>query len=274
MPTSTQTSILGSLETKNILIGAWRWFAAPFDTYIDETTRFDTNNPPAPFIDLGASTEESSLSMNKQMIKYMSGVPSVIKHAKVTSLDFTVTFTLDQFSGFNLSRAIYGPGYAIKKFVSSPAIVLATAIPAGNIVNMTSSTGYIEGQYIALASSTIGLVNSIDEYRIIEISGNNLILDRNVSTVFASAPYVAMIESWKIPFGTSKTCQAAIVGCWDDESDGIQFVIAIPRAIIDGNFNGALPATVNAKIPLTVTGQAFYDVDLTDNVVANLLRFN
>lgn len=271
MPTGA--GIKGTLESKNILLGGWRFFIAPFDTYIDETVPFNTVDPPGSFLDMGPCSQDSSLSMSKQYFDYMNGVPLVLKSRKVISIDFVINVALDQFSGANLARSILNTLYAVKKFKSTPAIVLAAAVPSGNVVQMTSSTNWLEGDYVALATSPSGLVNTSDEYRIVEVSGNYLILDRDVATVFASAPYVGDIESWKIPYGSSIVNKAAILGCFDAVQDGVQFVVVIPRAVIDGNWSdGLIPANAHSKVMMTITGQSYYDSDLDDQVVASLLK--
>lgn len=272
---TTSTALLGTIEQKNIKVGAWRFFAAPYDTYIDEAVRFDTVNPPAPFLDLGAVGQDASINLSKQLYRYMNGVPQVLKQIRVTGIDFNLGITLDQFSGANLARAIYGTNYAIKKFKSSPAIVQATGTPNGNVILMPSVANWQEGDYAALASSPSGLVTTSDEYKVVEISGLNLIFDRDVSTVFSAAPYVGDIESWKVPFGTSAPNKIAIVGCWDEESNGIQMLLAIPRATIDGNFgSGGIPAQQHQKITLNVLAQGFFDLDIQEICVANLIRIN
>lgn len=269
------TGIQGVVDTRNIKIGAWRWFIAPDDTYIDETVKFNTLDPPAPFRDLGVSTQDTSLSFSKTLYKYMGGLPSVLKAVKVTAITMQIGLNLEQFSGANLARAVYNTGYAIKKFLASPAIVLAVAIPSGNVVQMTSVTGYVEGQYVAIASSPSGLVTTSDEYRIVEISGNYLLLDRDVVTVFGSAPYIGAIESWKVGMATAKSINAAICGVFDTPEEDMQLVIIIPRAVISGAFNsGAVPATKNQLINMDIDGKAFLDTDLGDNSVANILRFS
>src|SRR5665213_3270813 len=138
-------SLQGNVESSNIKLGKWRWFAAPADTYIDEMVRFNTTYPPAPFIDFGCTDTEAALSFTKTLLRYTNGVPAVLKNVKVTALDFSVTPILDQFSGSNLAKAIMGNLYAIKEFLASPAIVVAAAVPGGNVLQMTSVTGYVIG---------------------------------------------------------------------------------------------------------------------------------
>lgn len=271
---SMPLSILGQLETKNVNIGAWRFFAGPYDTYIDEFVKFGPTVPPSPFLDMGVADQSSSVAFTKTLFKYMAGVPKVLKAVKIVSLDFTLNLNLDEFSGANLARAIYSTNYAIKKYASSPAVALASAVPVGNVVQVASGPAFTEQQFIGLASSSVGLATTTEEHRIVEISGNYLLLNRDVVTVYGSAPYIGQIESWKIPFGGPAVNQIAIVGVWDTVIEGVQFVVAIPRAVIDGNWtSGGIPATSHQKIQMQVTGQAFYDIDLGDNSVANLLRF-
>ncbi len=182
--------------------------------------------------------------------------------------------TLEEFSGANLARAIYNTNYAIKVYQSSPAIALASAVPVGNVVQVSSGAAFTANMFIGLASSPSGLLTTSGEYKIVEISGNYLLLNRDVVTVFGSAPYIGQIEGWKIPFGSPMINQIAMVGCWDGSLETTQFVISIPRAVIDGNWSGSIiPATSNQKIAMQVTGQAYTDLDLNDNAVANLLRF-
>lgn len=270
---TTSPSLLGSVERSNLVLGAARCFVAPYSTYIDEYVKFSTNSPPVPWLDLGPSQPGASLSLTQEFYKYLIGVPRVMKDKKKTSIDFQLGVTLDHFSGANLARAIYNTNYAIKVYFSSPAIVQAAAIPAGEVVQMTSTTGYVEGQYVGLASSSIGLANTVDEYKIVEISGVYLILDRVVATTFSAAPYVGMIKSWKVPYGTSKSCQIAFLMVFDGV-DGDQMVVAIPNASLDGNFNSGISASSNSVIQMNVSGQAFFDVDVLDNSIANILRFS
>lgn len=271
MPFST--ALQGAVEQKNIKLGGWRFFVGPFDSYIDEYVRFDTISPPTPFRDLGAASQDSTAAFTKNLYKYTAGVPRILKQVKVISLDLTLNLSLDEFSGANLSRALFNTNYAIKKFKSSPAIVQSLTIPTSNVVSLTSSSGWLEGDFIALAISPSGLVNTIDEYRIVEVSGSFLILDRDVTTVFTAAPYIGDIESWKVPYGTSKINKIALVACWDEDVEGTQLVIAIPRAVIDGNFNSGIPANSHQLINMVVTGQAFYDTDIDDQSIANIIKF-
>lgn len=269
---TTSKAILGTVETCNIKLGAYRWVTAPYDTYIDETVIMDLENLPSPLLDLGVCRQDVSLSMTVQTFLHKTGVPLTLKQKLIIARDLSISFTLEEFSGANLARALYNTNYAIKKFAASPAVVQAAAVPVGNILQMTSSTNWVVGQYVALGTSPSALVNSSDEFRIIEISGNFLIFDRVITTVYGAAPYVGMILSYKVPFGTAKACKMALFGVIDDTEEG-QLVIAVPRAVVTSGLSGGIPAGSNIELPITVSAEAFLDIDIADNSLANVIRF-
>lgn len=268
----TSPGLLGTVDEKNIVIGACRCFVAPYSTYVDEWVRFDCVNPPAPFLDLGSCKPDAALSVTQQYYKFQVGVPKVTKDKKKIAVDCMVTISLDEFSGSNLARAVWNTNNALKNFYTAPAVVVASAIPAGNIVQLPDATGFIEKQYVAIASSPSGLVNTSDEYKIVEISGNYLLLDRDIITVFSAAPYVGMIKSWRVPFSGSKSCRIAFVMVYDDSENG-QMVVALPCAVIDGNFSTGISGQTNTMIQIVINGEAFVDSDIADNAIAVVLKF-
>jgi hypothetical protein len=270
---TTSRSLLGTIDEKRLSLGATRWFIAPYDTYVDEQARFDTVFPPSPFLDLGSSRPEINPNFTRELFKFINGVPKVLKDQKVIAIDGGVSITLDEFNGANLSRALLNTLYAFKNYESTPAVVQATGQPVGNVINLTSSTNFAEGDLIGLGSPQAALTQTISEYRIVEISGNDLILNRDVTETFGAAPYVGVISSWKVPIGSGIQNRCAILGVYED-LDGRQFLFAMPRAVIEGNFSYGISSSENAKITINVNPESWLDIDKAENIICSFLKVN
>lgn len=269
------TSILGSVEPKQIKLGAGRIFRGGASATFPGTAKFDTNSlgtGATAWEDLRCIANDLTINWSAGMYKYSNGVPSVFKKGVVTSREGTLQATFDEFKSRIIQTAL-GLNNPINKL--SATLMTATGTPTSTIIAFDTVSGLAVGDEIVVeavsgslpASSNSGLVDSI--------ASLTVTLREPLRDGAPVAGWVAKKRvSTKLPFGGSDVKTYPMLLCFDFVVEKKQVVVFIPKASSQGSFAPSLGGgTDHAKTGITFDLYGVYDSDLDDNALAHVFLF-
>lgn len=263
---------------RQIMIAASRWLVGAYDTrLVDEVTPVNPDTPPTGLIDIGHTQQDSTLNLTANKFEHRTGLPSSRKKSFIIDRELALTITLNEYSPSNLSRALYDTPNPLKKFAAVPAVFQApNNITSGNQLNVTTTSTFAINDRVALALSSGALIDTDQDYQIVNITGISpnitLVFDRVVTQTFGTNPWIGKIAGYKVPWATARVCRCALYGI-HDSSDGGQYIVCIPRAIVTSGLNGSLGYTENTRLAISFSADGYFDADADTNILAATLRF-
>lgn len=270
------TSILGSVETKQIKLGAGRVYRGGASATFAGTAKFDSaslGTGATQWEDLRSMANDATISNTANMFKYMNGVPSVFKKGVVTGREATLQATFDEFKSRIIQTAL-GLNNPVNKLAATLMTIAASPSPTASVFTVDTVTGLVAGDEIVVeaasgslaASSNSGLVDSIAT---LAITLREPLRDTPVSTWVAKKRV-----STKLCFGGSDVKTYPLLFVTDFVLDKKQFVAFFPKVSSQGSFNPAMGGgTDSAKIGISWDAYGVYDADVDDNVLCSFFVF-
>jgi hypothetical protein len=271
----TSTPILGTVETRNIKLGAGRFFRGIAGATFAGTSKFDTANPGSSFEDLGECAADANVSATQSPFIFRNGVPSTRKKGFVIGREAQINLNFNEWKSRIMQTAI-GLTAPINKLAAQEYVVQASPAPTNTIFTFDTVTGLAVNDEIVLGATTGALPASPAKGLISAIDTLQVTLRQAIPSALltvASGYKAKEVISTKLPFGGSDvdTFPALYV---IDFIGGAQVVWFFPQVASMGNFGpGMGSGTQNAQIPITFDAYGVYDSDLADNVVCIPFNF-
>lgn len=269
------TSILGSVEAKQIKLGAGRIFRGAANATFAGTAKFDTNSLGSGLTaweDLRCIANDATINLNADTYKYMNGVPAVLKKVVVTGRQGTLQATFDEFKSRIMQTAL-GLNNPINKLGAT--LMTATGSPTSTVIAFDTVSGLAVGDEIVVESVSGSLAASSNSGLVDSIVSLTVTLREPLRDGAPSAGWVAKKRiSSKLVFGGSDVKTYPLLICYDFVVDKKQLVVFFPKASSLGSFSPAMGGgTDSAKIGIQFDLYGVYDSDLDDNVLAQFFVF-
>lgn len=262
--------IQGTVELRQIKLGAGRIFRGTSAATFDGTVKFDTNSPGATWEDLGATEPDTQINCSSSPFIYKNGVPSARKKGFVIAREATVAVNFSEFKARLLQLAL-GLVAPINKLSATLMTVAASPAPTNTIFTVDTVSGLAANDEVVLASASGGLAASSARGIVSSIATLAITLRQAISSTFGTvvSTWVAKkVISTKLPFGGSDVDTYPLLFV-KDFIGGAQIVWFFPQVASMGNLNPAMGSqSENVKIPITFDAYGIYDADLNDIALA------
>ena len=268
------TSILGSVETKEIKLGAGRIFRGGVSATFLGTAKFDTNSlgsGATGWEDMMAIANDATIQATANMYKFMNGVPATFKKGFVTGRDAQLSVTLDEFRSRAIQTAL-GLNSPINKL--SATLMTISGSPTATVFTVDTVSGLAVGDELVVEASS-GLLAASTNSGIVDLIASLTITLRQALRDVPAATWVSKKRvSTKLPFGGSDVKTYPLIFVVDFVQDKKQFVAFAPKVSSAGSFNPGMGGGADhAKIGLAWDIYGQYDSDLDDNVLFNFFLF-
>lgn len=235
-------SILGTVETKEIKLGAGRTFRGGASATFAGSAKFDSNSLGSGatlWEDLAAIAQDATITSKANMYKYTSGVPGTFKKGFVTGRDAQLSFTMDEFKSRNI-QTILGLNNPINKLALGLMTVAASPAPTSSVFTVDTVTSYNAGDEIVVDPVSGGLATSTNSGIISSIATLAITMRQSLRDTPVAGWVAKKRMSTKLPFGGSDVATFPLLFVVDFVVDKRQFVCFMPKVSSDGNFNPAL----------------------------------
>lgn len=263
-----------TVDVSKIRIGSVRLFIGPEGKTFDSTAKFDVDNPPTGWVDLGATTEETALEATKEVFSLKTGQLNTTKFQAVIGMEGRMTATLHEFDAEKVADAMGAarPFNILRVTPTASPIETATsatelAVATGQGANFTVGDRVV----VALAAN---LTSSPTIATILTVVDDTLTFTAALPTMPTTAMVVQKVTARKNAIGTTVIAKKALLAV-HDLVGGAQYVYHFPTvsAIESGfrpNFAGSRE---NVKLPVAFAAYGVTDADFNDTVVALQYEF-
>lgn len=266
------TSILGSVELKQIKLGAGRLFrGTSASVAFAGTAKFDTNTPGTSWEDMKCIAQDATINASADMYRYSNGVPSTFKKGFITGRQTQLNVTFDEFRSRVVQTAL-GLNNPINKLGAQEYVAGGT--PTSTVILLDTVTGLSVGDELVFASATGGLPASVNSGIIDAINTLTVTMREPLLNTPVSGWKAKERVSTKLCFGGSDVATYPLLFVVDFVLDKKQFVVHINKASSAGNFAPNMGGgSESAKVGVAFDCYGVYDSDLDDNVLASFFMF-